>query len=80
MPLQRVRQDDPRPLLDVIGLVDHVRLELHDGRRVDRLFQHLGQVLDRLFQVGLVILEDVGRVALFQAVSKDMNGMNEAVP
>lgn len=76
MSLQGIAQDDPRPLLDVIRLVHHVALELHDRRRVDRLFQHLRQVLDGLFQVGLVVLEDGGRVALFQAVYKHAKSAN----
>ena len=68
MPLKRIRQNNPRSLLYIIRLVHHVRFQLHDRRRIDRLlFQHPGQFLDGLFKVGLVVFEDLGRVAFLQA-------------
>jgi hypothetical protein len=68
MPLKRIRQNNPRSLLHIVRLVHHVRFQLHDRRRIDRLLlQHSRQVFDGLFEVGLVVFKDLGRVALLQA-------------
>ena len=69
MPLKRIRENNSRSLLHVIRLVHHIRFQLHDRRRIDRLLlQHSRQFFDSLFEVGLVVFEDLGRVAFLQAV------------
>lgn len=70
MSRKRVLENDIAPLLHKRRLVRHVRSNLRYRFRLDRLLEHFRQVFNRLLQVGLVVLEQGGTVALLETARR----------